>query len=277
MQRAGSNTSKHNLSGSLRARQVHSTPKGQAKHPSPPGALLGDVSCLLSTCTKILHLTPFPPASLTLLRGDRLLHKGPCVFSSFCSTVAFLCLSLNCWRVFSCQSAWCLVEQGTKLCLGRSCSLPYSTNDLSTQCSHFPPVFVSYLRLITQRKECFSKHSYSRPVLKGPWSCGSLHLQELWKHLKQQFFQLQLKKAQVANTYVKVTDLHAWQRADWWASTLSLGELLSTSSEQNQLSASYRKMKKKDTNFLQHSFTPFSGKEGSYKWDAEVKNMFGDQ
>lgn len=57
------------------------TSKGQAKHTSPLVALLGDVSCSLSTCTKILHLTPFPPASLAPLKGDRLLHKGPWVFS----------------------------------------------------------------------------------------------------------------------------------------------------------------------------------------------------
>lgn len=40
--------------------------------------------------------------------------------------------------------------------------------------------------------------------------------------------------------------LHASQfkRADWWASTLSLGVLLSTGSEQNQLSANYQKEKK---------------------------------
>lgn len=119
-----------------------STAKGQAKHPSPPGALLGDVSCSLSTCTKILHLTALPPASLAPLKGDRLLHKGAwCLLpSSFSPTVAFLCLKLtvlvlNCWRVSSCWSGWCLVEQGTKLCLGRSSSLPYSTTHLSTQCS----------------------------------------------------------------------------------------------------------------------------------------------
>lgn len=86
-----------------------STNKGQAKHSSPPDVLLGDVSCSLSTCTKILHLTPFSPASLAPLKGDRLLHKGTwCLLpSSFSPTVAFLCLkltvlALNCWRVFIC-------------------------------------------------------------------------------------------------------------------------------------------------------------------------------
>lgn len=55
------------------------------------------------------------------------------------------------------------------------------------------------------------------------------------------------KKAQETNTFVKVTDLHPWQRADWWASTLSLGELLFTGSQQHWLSAIYQKKEKKPT------------------------------
>lgn len=38
-----------------------------------------------------------------------------------------------------------------------------------------------------------------------------------------------------------------------------------------------KKKKEKKGHFLQHSLTPFWEKERSYKWDAEVRNMFGTQ
>lgn len=53
------------------------------------------------------------------------------------------------------------------------------------------------------------------------------------------------KKARVTNIFGKVTDLHAWERADWWASALLLGELLFTGSNQHWMSAIYQKKKKK--------------------------------
>lgn len=37
------------------------------------------------------------------------------------------------------------------------------------------------------------------------------------------------------------------------------------------------KIRKKRHMFLHNNLTPFWGKKGSYKWDAEVKNMFGTQ